>query len=32
MMMITELELEGVIERVNGSTLALKNRKNRKNR
>ena len=32
MMMITELELEGVIERINGSTLALKNRKNRKNR
>ena len=32
MMMITELELEGVIERVNGSTLALKDRKNRKNR
>lgn len=32
MMMITELELEGVIERVNGSTLVLKNKRNRKNR
>lgn len=31
MMMITELELEGVIERVNGSTLVLKNKRNRKN-
>ncbi len=31
MMMITELELEGVIERINGSTLVLKNKRNRKN-
>ena len=31
MMLITELELEGVIERINGSTLVLKNKRNRKN-
>lgn len=31
MTMITELELEGVVERVNGSTLVLKNKRNRKN-
>lgn len=30
MMLITELELEGVIERINGSTLVLKNKRNRK--
>lgn len=32
MMQITELELEGIVERSGGSTLFLKNQKNRKNR
>ena len=32
MMQITELELEGVVERLSGNTLFLKNQKNRKNR
>ena len=31
MMQITELELEGIVERSGGSTLFLKNQKNRKN-